>query len=269
MIEATNLANYYGGQAAVDDSSFSVEPVVGEVLGFDGVDEIADRSSSGFELGNGTPRPRVVRAAVAAGADGLMKVPGVTPRLVLPAPNWAPRRPVSSPRSATVRVTYVTDFYLPRLGGIERHVCDLARAQWELGFAVDVITGGGRAERQRSTARRREPLGWHVRELVAVSDSRCATCGARGVVRCRPRPRRDRHAARLLGRIGGEPPRCPDGCGVALDARRVEAQFGAAADLVGRSRWPLEWIAAHLGCRPGTVKSRHARARAKIRTGLS
>src|SRR4029077_17018256 len=33
--------------------------------------------------------------------------------------------------------------YLPRLGGIERHVSDLARAQREAGHVVDGITAGG------------------------------------------------------------------------------------------------------------------------------
>ncbi|WP_199035991.1 hypothetical protein [Glycomyces salinus] len=53
MIEAANLANYYGRHAAVDDSSVSVKPVVGEVLGLGGADEIADRGSSGTRCSAG------------------------------------------------------------------------------------------------------------------------------------------------------------------------------------------------------------------------
>src|SRR5947209_11864828 len=39
-----------------------------------------------------------------------------------------------------MRVLHVTDAYLPRLGGIEMHVHDLARAQAEAGDEVDIIT---------------------------------------------------------------------------------------------------------------------------------
>jgi ABC-type phosphonate transport system ATPase subunit len=45
MIEATNLANYYGRHAAIADSSFSVKPVVGEVL-----DLVAERIADGDQL---------------------------------------------------------------------------------------------------------------------------------------------------------------------------------------------------------------------------
>jgi glycosyltransferase involved in cell wall biosynthesis len=39
-----------------------------------------------------------------------------------------------------MRVLHVTDAYLPRLGGIEMHVHDLARAQADAGDEVDIIT---------------------------------------------------------------------------------------------------------------------------------
>ena len=39
-----------------------------------------------------------------------------------------------------MRVLHVTDAYLPRLGGIEMHVHDLARAQAAAGDEVDIIT---------------------------------------------------------------------------------------------------------------------------------
>jgi hypothetical protein len=260
MTEATNLANHYGTHAAIDDSSCSVKPVIGEVLDLVGADEIADRRSGGCNLGNGTtPRPRVVRAAGAAGADGLTNVPGVNPPLVLPAPSWAPRRPVSGPRSATVRVAHVTDFDLPRPGAIERHVCDLARAQREFGFDVDVITGGGRVEGNiyRSTSR----AAWVARSRVgAVSDPRCATCGARGSY----------HVVHLHGGIA-----TPLAYSVASAVSHhsvptvvtlhsmlggLSPWFGAADALFGWRRSPVEWIAARLGCRPGMLKSRHAGA---------
>jgi len=49
-----------------------------------------------------------------------------------------------------VRIAHVTDFYLPRLGGIEMHVSDLALRQVEAGHEVEVITSspaGGEADR--------------------------------------------------------------------------------------------------------------------------
>src|SRR5436305_11235129 len=39
-----------------------------------------------------------------------------------------------------MRVLHVTDAYLPRLGGIEMHVHDLARAQADTGDEVDILT---------------------------------------------------------------------------------------------------------------------------------
>src|SRR5947209_7845297 len=39
-----------------------------------------------------------------------------------------------------MRILHVTDAYLPRLGGIEMHVHDLARAQSAAGHDVDIIT---------------------------------------------------------------------------------------------------------------------------------
>jgi glycosyltransferase involved in cell wall biosynthesis len=40
-----------------------------------------------------------------------------------------------------VRIAHVTDFYLPRLGGIELHVHDLATRQQAAGHEVEIITG--------------------------------------------------------------------------------------------------------------------------------
>jgi glycosyltransferase involved in cell wall biosynthesis len=40
-----------------------------------------------------------------------------------------------------MRIAHVTDFYLPRLGGIEMHVSDLAARQRALGHDVTIITG--------------------------------------------------------------------------------------------------------------------------------
>lgn len=50
-------------------------------------------------------------------------------------------------RGGRVRIGHVTDFYLPRLGGIEMHVHDLATRQRAAGHEVEVITstpGAGR-----------------------------------------------------------------------------------------------------------------------------
>lgn len=39
-----------------------------------------------------------------------------------------------------MRIAHVTDFYLPRLGGIEMHVSDLARRQHAMGHEVTIVT---------------------------------------------------------------------------------------------------------------------------------
>ena len=39
-----------------------------------------------------------------------------------------------------MRIAHVTDFYLPRLGGIEMHVSDLARRQYAAGHDVTIVT---------------------------------------------------------------------------------------------------------------------------------
>jgi glycosyltransferase involved in cell wall biosynthesis len=69
-----------------------------------------------------------------------------------------------------VRIAHVTDFYLPRLGGIEMHVSDLASRQSALGHDVTIITGtpaAGVAERAdglrvvRVTEHLRRPWATH------------------------------------------------------------------------------------------------------------
>ena len=58
--------------------------------------------------------------------------------VLTPAPT-----PVRTPRAATSRVLLVADGYLPRLGGIELHVRDLATRLSEQGHAVTVVTATG------------------------------------------------------------------------------------------------------------------------------
>lgn len=45
-----------------------------------------------------------------------------------------------------MRIAHVTDFYLPRLGGIEMHIAGLAEQQRRNGHHVDVVAAGGVAE---------------------------------------------------------------------------------------------------------------------------
>jgi glycosyltransferase involved in cell wall biosynthesis len=45
-----------------------------------------------------------------------------------------------------MRIAHVTDFYLPRLGGIETHIAGLAAHQRALGHDVEVISSGGLVE---------------------------------------------------------------------------------------------------------------------------
>lgn len=71
-----------------------------------------------------------------------------------------------------MRIAHVTDFYLPRLGGIEMHVSDLAGRQRALGHDVTVITSSPAAGRPdpldepavvRVTAGLRRPRAIHPR----------------------------------------------------------------------------------------------------------
>jgi glycosyltransferase involved in cell wall biosynthesis len=54
-----------------------------------------------------------------------------------------------------MRIAHVTDFYLPRLGGIETHVAGLVDRQRRIGHQVDVVSVGGVVD---SSASGREPL---------------------------------------------------------------------------------------------------------------
>lgn len=58
--------------------------------------------------------------------------------------------PSSAAPLSGLRIAHVTDFYHPRVGGIETHVATLARAQRGAGHQVDVITAGGVVERDGS-----------------------------------------------------------------------------------------------------------------------
>src|SRR4051794_21074668 len=60
-----------------------------------------------------------------------------------------------------MRIAHVTDFYLPRLGGIELHVSDLATRQLAAGHEVTVVT----ASPSHGAA---EPLG---ADVVRVTDA--------------------------------------------------------------------------------------------------
>lgn len=42
-----------------------------------------------------------------------------------------------------MRIAHVSDFYLPRVGGIETHVADLVKRQRRAGYRVDVVTAAG------------------------------------------------------------------------------------------------------------------------------
>ncbi|MBO2453200.1 glycosyltransferase family 4 protein [Actinomadura barringtoniae] len=60
-------------------------------------------------------------------------------------------------RRPRMRIAHVTDFYLPRLGGIEVHVHDLAERQSAAGHDVEIITSsplGDRACRERNDRER-------------------------------------------------------------------------------------------------------------------
>lgn len=58
-----------------------------------------------------------------------------------------------------MRIAHVTDFYLPRLGGIEMHVRDLAVRQQAAGHSVEVITSSPRPAGRRQAGDRTGPAG--------------------------------------------------------------------------------------------------------------
>jgi glycosyltransferase involved in cell wall biosynthesis len=75
-----------------------------------------------------------------------------------------------------MRIAHVTDFYLPRLGGIEMHVSDLAARQHALGHDVTVVTSspsGGHPDPEggprvlRVTEQFRRPAAIHAGALPA------------------------------------------------------------------------------------------------------
>src|SRR4051794_1593467 len=80
-----------------------------------------------------------------------------------------------------MRVLHVTDVYLPRLGGIELHVRDLALEQMASGHDVEVLTmthGRGSLEFSRLPVRRpahsdwarRAAFGWRERSVARLHD---------------------------------------------------------------------------------------------------
>ncbi|MDT7571775.1 MAG: hypothetical protein QOE05_1949, partial [Actinomycetota bacterium] len=75
-----------------------------------------------------------------------------------------------------MRIAHVTDYYLPRLGGIEMDVSDIARRQHTLGHDVTIITSSPRDGVEdaadgptvlRVTERFRRPRAIHPRALPA------------------------------------------------------------------------------------------------------
>ncbi len=55
-------------------------------------------------------------------------------------------RTTTSPGRRSLRVAHVSDYYFPRLGGIEVHIAALSAAQRRAGHAVDVVSAGGVVE---------------------------------------------------------------------------------------------------------------------------
>lgn len=68
-----------------------------------------------------------------------------------------------------MRIAHVTDYYLPRLGGVEMHVQDLAARQLASGHDVEVITSSPRPVEERGTPEvgsraDRSPVGDHAED---------------------------------------------------------------------------------------------------------
>ncbi|MEZ5411568.1 MAG: glycosyltransferase family 4 protein [Acidimicrobiales bacterium] len=73
-----------------------------------------------------------------------------------------------------LRIAHVTDFYHPRVGGIENHVASLARAQRAAGHRVEVITAGGVVERDGSPVDTGTARSGSARESFCRSGIRAA-----------------------------------------------------------------------------------------------
>ena len=68
-----------------------------------------------------------------------------------------------------MRIVHVTDFYLPRLGGVEMHVHDLAVRQQAAGHQVEIVTKSPEPGPDRELpVHRLNRRGWLPAELSAA-----------------------------------------------------------------------------------------------------
>lgn len=141
------------------------------------------------------------------------------------------------------RIAHVTDFYLPRLGGIERHVADLANAQREMGDVVDVISAGGIVDSAGGRPRSMNPTGstagWSYGAVRAAQ--RAAMAGRYDVVHAHVSL-----ATPLSFAVAAEVSRAGIPTVVTMHSMAngvAGALFGATAACVGWSDWPVEWTA--------------------------
>ena len=81
-----------------------------------------------------------------------------------------------------MRIAQVTDFYLPRVGGIELHVANLARVQRRAGHHVDVITASGVIANDADQASSRIATGASFSRRAICAATRSALDGGYDVV---------------------------------------------------------------------------------------
>src|SRR4051794_36382900 len=86
-----------------------------------------------------------------------------------------------------MRIAHVSDFYLPRLGGIETHIAELAARQRRAGHHVDVVTvvGGATDLSHHGRVIAAVPAGTHLahfRPGALTASSESITAGRYDVV---------------------------------------------------------------------------------------
>jgi glycosyltransferase involved in cell wall biosynthesis len=144
-----------------------------------------------------------------------------------------------------VKIAHVTDFYLPRLGGIEMHVHDLAVRQQAAGHAVEVLTStpgaggpGGDVPVRRVSEATRRPVALNPVGPRLIGG--LLRAGRYDVVHVHAGVLSPLAFAAVAAAVEAGIP-----AAVTLHSflTRWEAAFGALDATIGWSRWPVQWTA--------------------------
>jgi glycosyltransferase involved in cell wall biosynthesis len=145
-----------------------------------------------------------------------------------------------------MKIAHVTDFYLPRLGGIEMHVHDLARRQQAAGHEVEIITtspvGADEAEADGAlTVHRLAGRGWlppEVRPGPLRAGRALIRAGGYDVAHVHMSS-----ASPLAFAAAGLADRVPTVVTAHSLLSRLEPVFHVLDGGLGWSRWPAVWTA--------------------------